>query len=72
MVGNLVAKECNESKHLKFNARQEKIGWIEGLEFWAQKEHDTTKDDYQKFSRIMRKYLLVVNVFSFDFPHNPQ
>ena len=45
----------------KFKTKEEQTEQIEKLEFWEQEDHQSTKDDHQKFSRITRNDLAALH-----------
>ena len=50
----------DSSKLPRFKTKEEKKEYLDKLEFWEQEEYQETKEDYQKFSHIIRKDLVVV------------
>ena len=60
LAETLVVTEVDSSKLPKFKTKKEKAEYLATLEFWEQEECEETKEDYQKFSRIIRKDLAAV------------
>ena len=60
LAGTLVVTEVDSSKLPRFKTKEEKKEFLDKLEFWEQEEYQETKEDYQKFSHIIRKDLVVV------------
>ena len=57
-AASLVITEVDEKLILKFKTTAEKKIYLDSLQFWEQELYEQTKDDYTKFSRIIRKDLL--------------
>ena len=57
-AGKLVVTEIDKTILKKFKTKEEQTKCLESLDFWQQEEHATTKDDCQKFSRVIRTHLL--------------
>lgn len=59
-VREMVVTEVNKSLLRKFKTKKEKTDYLATLEFWEKEEYEVVRDDYNKFSRVIRKDLLVV------------
>ena len=66
IAGKLVVTEVNKSLLKKFNTKDDQKKYLASLEYWEEEEYLAVKDDYQKFSRIIRINLLVAygNIFT--------
>jgi len=59
-VREMVVTEVNKSLLRKFETEKEKTDYLATLEFWEKEEYEVVRDDYNKFSRVIRKDLLAV------------
>ena len=57
IAGKLVVTEIDSSVLKRFKTKDEQEKCFNSLEFWQQEECTAAKDDYQKFSRIVRAHL---------------
>ena len=60
LAETLVVTEVDCSKLPRFKTKQDKEDYLYILEFQEQEEYQETKEDYQKFSCIIRKNLAAV------------
>ena len=57
MKGELVVTEIDESLLPKLKKSEEKKAHLDSLDFWEQELYQDTKEDYAKFSRVIRIYI---------------
>ena len=55
VAGKVIETEVDEDLILKLKSPEEKKKHVDGLELWAQELYKQTKEEYGKFSHIIRK-----------------
>ena len=58
--GDVVVIEVDRKLLPKFDIKDERDRHVEGLKFWEQELHEAAKEDYLKYSRLIRKDLVTL------------
>ena len=58
--GNLVVIEVDRKLLPKFDTKEDQDTHVAGLKFWKQELYEAAKEDYLKFSRAIRKDLVIL------------